>query len=63
MMQNFQWNLKRHGITNDKMVGIFGSFHVKQADDPSDPKFAALVKKNNLVSTVDHRHLVRNGTA
>ena len=32
------------------MVGIFGSFHVKQADDPADPKFGALVKKNNLVN-------------
>ncbi|NCU02795.1 MAG: erythromycin esterase family protein [Chitinophagaceae bacterium] len=52
MYQNFLYAKKRYGIKDEKIIGLMGSFHVKQFDAPGDPRFAAILVKTNAVKGV-----------
>ncbi|MDB5231918.1 MAG: hypothetical protein JWN76_2723, partial [Chitinophagaceae bacterium] len=49
MSDNLEYYMKTFHIKNEHMLGLFSSFHVKQEDQPGDPKLAAIVRKKQLV--------------
>lgn len=61
MAQNFLYAKERYGIKQQKIIGIMGSFHVKQQDTPEDPRFAAILRKLNAVNGIVSFMSVYNG--
>lgn len=61
MYHNFLYAKKRYGIQDEKIIGLMGSFHVKQFDVPGDPRFAAILVKANAVKGVVSLMSIYNG--
>lgn len=61
MVQNFLYAKERYGIKQQKVMGIMGSFHVKQQDTPEDPRFATILRKLNAVNGIVSFMSVYNG--
>ncbi|QNA46410.1 TraB/GumN family protein [Lacibacter sediminis] len=61
MYQNFLYAKERYGIKQKKVIGIMGSFHVKQQDAPEDPRFATILRKLNAVNGIVSFMSVYNG--
>jgi hypothetical protein len=61
MYQNFLYAKGRYGIKQQKVMGIMGSFHVKQQDTPEDPRFATILRKLNAVDGIVSFMSVYNG--
>jgi hypothetical protein len=61
MYQNFLYAKQRYGIKQQKVIGIMGSFHVKQQDAPDDPRFATILRKLNAVNGIVSFMSVYNG--
>lgn len=45
MVENFNVYKHRYQLNDEKLVGLFGSFHIKQYDQPNAIRMAALLKK------------------
>jgi hypothetical protein len=52
MLNNFNFWKKKYSITDDKVVGIFGNFHVRQLQQSNDTRFAALLKNDTSIQGV-----------
>ncbi|MFD0765037.1 hypothetical protein ACFQZI_09230 [Mucilaginibacter lutimaris] len=61
MLENFNIYKKRYHLDNEKLVGLFGGFHVKQTDQPNDIRFASLLKRSGAVKGICSAVIVYNG--
>ncbi|MES2265889.1 MAG: hypothetical protein V4520_03955 [Bacteroidota bacterium] len=61
MLENFNIYKKRYHLENEKLVGLFGGFHVKQTDQPNDIRFASLLKRSGAVKGICSALMVYNG--
>ncbi|MFA6088081.1 hypothetical protein [Mucilaginibacter sp.] len=61
MLENFNIYKKRYNLQNEKLIGLFGGFHVKQTDEPNDLRFAALLKRAAVVKGICSALMVYNG--
>lgn len=52
MYHNFLYAKERYQIKQQKVIGIMGSFHIKQQDTPEDPRFATILRKQNAVNGI-----------
>ena len=60
MLENFNIYKQRYHLQNEKLVGLFGGFHVKQTDQPNDIRFAALLKRSGAVKGICSALMVYN---
>ncbi|MBD1384892.1 hypothetical protein IDJ75_06350 [Mucilaginibacter rigui] len=60
MLENFNIYKQRYHLENEKLVGLFGGFHVKQTDQPNDIRFASLLKRSGAVKGICSALMVYN---
>jgi|GEM_PF-5769029 len=61
MLENFNTYKSRYRLQNEKLMGLFGGFHVKQSDQPDDIRFAALLKRAKAAKGICSALMVYNG--
>ncbi|MBD1365905.1 hypothetical protein IDJ77_18975 [Mucilaginibacter sp. ZT4R22] len=61
MLENFNIYKQRYKLQNQKLMGLFGGFHIKQTDQPKDLRFAALLKRSAAVKGLCSALMVYNG--
>jgi hypothetical protein len=61
MLQNFMYYKAHLHFKNKKMVGMFGTYHIRQADKADEGHFAALLKKAGAVSSITSAMLCYSG--
>ncbi|RYU91913.1 hypothetical protein EWM62_00280 [Mucilaginibacter terrigena] len=61
MLENFNTYKDHYQLQNEKLIGLFGGFHVKQSDQPNDIRFAALIKRANAAKGICSALMVYSG--